>query len=376
MSTRQVYDLSIIGTVGLPATYGGFETLAEQLTLRLSGQRSIQVFCTGKRHPDKLTRPQTASGATLTYVEWDANGWQSMPYDFVSLWRAARHTKTILVLGVSGCLLLPLVRLLWPQTRIVTNVDGLEWRREKWGGLARVVLRVSEWSAAAFSHAIVADNQSIREHIAKSYQRQSSLIAYGGDQALLLKKATNASSDINSLSDIRFEAGTYFFSVCRIEPENQIAEILSAFAQTPGANLVLVGNWNVSDYARRLRKLHHAMPNIELKDPIYEQAHLHELRACAKAYVHGHSAGGTNPSLVEAMHAGLPVIAYDIDYNRHTTHNQAIYWHDALELTERIRHTSESVLCATAVHMSAIARQHYTWSVVTKQYAEILFPEN
>lgn len=376
MSSRRVYDLSIVGTVGLPAAYGGFETLAEQLSLRLSTQKSVQVFCTGKRQPDKLSRPQSASGAALTYVEWDANGWQSMPYDFISLWRAARQTKTILVLGVSGGLLLPIIRLLWPQTRIVTNVDGLEWKRQKWGPFARFVLKASEWSAAAFSHAIVADNQGIREHITKTYKRESSLIAYGGDQAGQLVQTLNVKTDITSASDTDFESGTYFFSVCRIEPENNIAEILSAFAKTPEAQLVLVGNWNVSDYAKQLRNRYSGAANMELKDPIYDQERLYVLRTQAKAYLHGHSAGGTNPSLVEAMHAGMPVIAYDVDYNRHTTHNKAIYWLDAATLAARIRNTTDAELDEIAQHMTTIASQHYTWSVVTQQYADILFPDH
>lgn len=366
------YNLAIIGTVGIPARYGGFETLAEQLTQRLSAHHSIQVFCSGKRHPDRATRPKCASGADLNYVEWDANGWQSIPYDCISIWRAAGRTQTILVLGVSGCLLLPLIRLLWPRTRIVTNVDGLEWKREKWGPAARAVLRISEWAAATFSHAVVSDNQSIRDHIANQYGRQSHLIAYGGDQAA---PAFNkgAVTDGSSLRDTRFAVNSYFFAVCRIEPENHIADILNAFVQTPQANLVIVGNWNVSEYAERLRACHGNAANIELKDPIYDQTRLHTLRTQAKAYVHGHSAGGTNPSLVEAMFAGMPVFAYDIDYNRHSTHGNAIFWRDATELANRIRQMPDTMLSECATRMAEVAQRHYTWCVVTQQYADILF---
>lgn len=372
MSGRPVYDLAIVGTVGLPAAYGGFETLAEQLAQRLSHQHTVQVFCTGKGYPDINARPLRASGADLSYVEWDANGWQSIPYDFVSLWRAARQTRTILVLGVSGCLLLPVVRLLWPRTRIVTNVDGLEWKRQKWGALARAVLRVSEWAAVRFSHAVVADNQGICEHIATTYRRQSHLIAYGGDQAATLS-AGDAAAHGRPLRDTRFAPVSYFLGVCRIEPENHIAEILAAFFNTPQANLVLVGNWGASDYAQRLRNQYSDVHNIELKDPIYDQVRLQQLRASARAYIHGHSAGGTNPSLVEAMHAGMPVLAYNVHYNRHTTHNQAIYWQDSCELAQHLRDVTTETLRRMAGCMAQIAQLHYTWSVVTQQYADILF---
>lgn len=374
MKGSSVYDLSIVGTVGLPAAYGGFETLAEQLAQRLSKHRTVQVFCTGKRYPDIHTRPQHASGADLSYVEWDANGWQSMPYDFVSLWRAARQSRTILVLGVSGCLLLPVVRLLWPCTRIVTNVDGLEWKRQKWGPLARAVLRVSEWAAVQFSHAVVADNQGIREHITNTYQQQSYLIAYGGDQAAPLP-ARAAAALGTPLRDTRFAPDSYFLGVCRIEPENHIADILEAFSNTPQANLVLVGNWNASDYAQRLRNQYRDATNIELKDPIYDLARLQQLRASARAYIHGHSAGGTNPSLVEAMHTSMPVLAYDVDYNRHTTQNQAIYWQDSGELAQHLREVTTETLRHIAGCMTQIAQRHYTWTVVTQQYADILFTD-
>ena len=375
MSGRPVYDLTIVGTVGLPAAYGGFETLTEQLATHLSHQRTIQVFCTGKRYPDTHARPKRASGADLSYVEWKANGWQSIPYDMVSLWRAARQSRTILVLGVSGCLLLPVVRLLWPRTRIVTNVDGIEWKRHKWGAIARNVLRVSEWAAIKFSHAIVADNQGIREHIASTYQHQSHLIAYGGDQALTPHGSAMANSG-TSLSDMRFTSDSYFFGVCRIEPENHIAEILEAFKSTPQANLVLVGNWGTSVYAQRLRNQYCNVHNIELKEPIYDQVRLQQLRVTAKAYIHGHSAGGTNPSLVEAMHASMPVLAFDVPYNRYTTHNQAIYWRSTSELAQHLREVTEETLHRIAGSMTQIAQRHYIWSVVTQQYSDIIFTDS
>jgi len=364
------YDLSIIGTVGIPANYGGFETLAEQLTRKLAKKYTIQVFCSGKRYADGQDRPKRCDGADLRYVEWDANGWQSIPYDFVSLWRAARQTRTLLVLGVSGCLLLPIVRLLWPRTRIVTNVDGLEWRRQKWGRLARSVLRISEWAAVRFSHAVIADNQGIREHISLNYGKDSHLIAYGGDQG---SEAADDRIEEVLPCDTRFTSHSYYLSICRIEPENNIADILEAFARSPDQSIVMVGNWQNSVYARNLLDHFGQLPNIELKDAIYDQARLRRLRASAKAYIHGHSAGGTNPSLVEAMHCGLAVLAYDIDYNRHTTHNQAIYWSNAQGLVECLQNIKPDSLVEIATQMRKIAHQQYTWLIVTNQYVRVLF---
>ena len=373
MSVRPVtiggprYDLAIIGTVGLPASYGGFETLAEQLTRRLGSDRRLQVFCTSKRYPTGAPRPAQSDRADLAYVDWDANGWQSVPYDFVSLWRSARQAHALLVLGVSGCLLLPLIRLLWPSTRVVTNVDGLEWKRRKWGRLARMVLRLSEWAAVRFSHAIVSDNQGIREHIARSYGYDSHLIAYGGDHV-------TAPSSTQPSTDTRFERGSYFLAICRVEPENNIEEVLQGFAAAPDDRIVVVGNWAYSAFSRALRNRFSDTPNIELKDPIYDQSKLHLLRQGAKAYVHGHSAGGTNPSLVEAMFAGMAVLAFDVGYNRHTTENQAIYWQDAVTLAKRLSEFTPQSIQHNASAMARIARERYTWDGVAAQYAAVLFP--
>lgn len=293
-------DLAIVGTVGLPARYGGFETLAHELSMRFAPDRSVLVYCT--RHGRTEFPPQLGS-VELDYVKWNANGWQSIPYDFVCLWRAVRRrAKTVLVLGVSGGLLIPLLRILAPDAKFVTNVDGVEWKREKWGALARFILKVSERFAVRGSHTIVADNQGIVEHVRHHYGSESVLIAYGGDnEAGLL--------DPLATRDTRFPAGEYCFTVCRIEPENHIHLILQAFSTAPEKHLAIVGNWNISDYARSLREKFSQQANIELLDPIYDQARLHRLRLEASAYIHGHSAGGTNPSLVEAMFSGVPILA-------------------------------------------------------------------
>src|SRR5207253_2980915 len=120
------YDLSIVGRVGLPAAYGGFETLTDNMVAGLAGRYKSQVFCTAK---GRAVRPASYLGADLRYVRLNANGWQSIPYDVVSLGQAALCSRTVLVLGVSGCVFLPIIRIIAPRTRIVTNIDGLEWKR-------------------------------------------------------------------------------------------------------------------------------------------------------------------------------------------------------------------------------------------------------
>ena len=361
------YDVAIIGTVGLPASYGGFETLAEQLVEHWSDKQRILVFCSGKRHNHAKDRPVEYGGADLEYVNFSANGWQSIPYDVISLWRGARRSRSLLVLGISGGLMLPVIRFCWPKVRIVTNVDGIEWKRQKWGTIARLYLRFAEWAAVHFSHEVVADNQGICDHINRQYGRPSHLVAYGGDNAM-----SSIVDPDSSLIDTRFEPSSYFFSVCRIEPENNLTSILEAFAKSSTEKLVVVGNWNNSLYARDLRKKFSGLSNIELTDPIYDQSRLWRLRKNAKAYVHGHSAGGTNPSLVEAMYVGTPVLAFDVCYNRHTTENQAYYWQNADALLCLITDITRDSLRRNGKKMSAVARKNYMWASIAKRYQSIV----
>jgi glycosyltransferase involved in cell wall biosynthesis len=365
---RVEYDLSIVGVVGLPASYGGFETLAEQLTLRFSVAHSIQVFCSGKRFPDIRSRQREFCGATLRYLEWDANGWQSIPYDIVSIWHAARVSRSILILGVSGCVILPVIRIFWPNVRIVTNIDGIEWKREKWGRVARWVLRASEWFAVRFSHSIVVDNRAVSEYVDSAYGCGGYLIAYGGDHVLEGEVAVEDKG-----GQTKFGSAPYFLALCRIEPENNIGEILEAFAALPDVLLVFVGNWGASKYGRDMRRRFEGCANIECKDPVYDLARLRSLRSGALGYVHGHSAGGTNPSLVEAMYSGMPVIAYDVAYNRYTTNNRAIYWSGRADLFRVLKETSSSRFAEVAIAMSEVAQENYTWTKIAKQYEDSLF---
>jgi glycosyltransferase involved in cell wall biosynthesis len=357
------FDVAIIGIVGLPARYGGFETLAEQLVHRLAARCRMLVYCSAPQQGVAL--PADYLGARLEYLRWKANGWQSVIYDVIALWRAAPRCRTLLVLGVSGCLVLPLLRWRFPRTRIVTNIDGIEWRRRKWGRAARWLLRTSEALAVRCSDRVVADNAGIRNHVQATYDAACDLIAYGGDSDPL--------PEITFTTRLtRFEPHSYYVTVCRIEPENNIAEILEAFQRTPAARLAMVGNWGASDFSRSLRRRFGTAPNIELIDPVYDAALLHVLRREAKAYVHGHSAGGTNPSLVEAMHAGLAVLSFDVEYNRHTMSEDGYYWSDALALAGLLENLHHEELQATASRLLHYARRHYTWQGVCEAYAAVL----
>lgn len=355
--------VAIVGTVGVPAQYGGFETLADNLVAFVT-ERSLPiqftVYCSGPHYPQ---RARSYGAAQLRYLPLRANGVQSLLYDSVSMILALwRGTDALLVLGVSGALMLPLVRL-FSRARVITNVDGIEWRREKWGVIAKAFLRASEWSAVHFSSLVIADNDVIRDYLSSTYGVTAEVIPYGGEHAL--------SVEAKPLEDLRLPR-SYGLTICRIEPENNIELILRAHGRAGDSGLVIVGNWDASAYGRSLREQYGALGNLRLIDPIYDLGKLRALRASMEYYVHGHSAGGTNPSLVEAMHFGKPIIAFDCPFNRVTTEDRALYFADPIQLVEQISRVKRGECQAIGEQLGGIALRRYTWAIVARRYLEIL----
>ena len=173
--------VAVIGTVGLPANYGGFETLVEQL-VRHNRNENLQyvVYCSNKSYTNKQRDYQ---GAKLEYIGLEANGIQSIPYDIISLIRASRKNDIILILGVSGCAFLPVFRL-FSKKKLIINIDGLEHRRDKWNKWVRKFLKFSEKQAVKYGDIIVTDNKGITDYVYEEYGKSSELIAYGGDHVL------------------------------------------------------------------------------------------------------------------------------------------------------------------------------------------------
>jgi glycosyltransferase involved in cell wall biosynthesis len=352
--------IAIIGTVGIPAKYGGFETLAEHLVRHMAGEFALTVYCTKKKYP-KGQRPKMYLGARLVYLPVDANGIWSILYDCWSILHALFYADVLLVLGVSGGVLLPFVRRC-TRKKIIVSIDGIEWKRDKWIRPAKWYLWWAEKTAVKHSHADISDNESIQDYTAYRYKTLSNIIEYGADHTLKVKVAD---SDIETYP---FLAAPYAFKVCRIEPENNIHIVLEAFSRMNGLPLVMIGNWDNSEYGRSLRRQYGDANGVILMDPIYDQKKLDLIRGNAALYIHGHSAGGTNPSLVEAMYLGLPVIAFLVSYNKTTTENKAWYFSTVDELMQIVTGASASDLRQKAAQMKEIADRRYTWSVIARKY--------
>lgn len=348
-----------MGIQGVPATYGGFESLVDNL-LGDNCPEDVKytVFCSGKDMPERLPEYK---GATLKYIPLKANGIQSVPYDVVSMCRCLKGYDVILVLGVSGGIFLPIFHLL-NSKKLIINIDGQEYKREKWGRFAKWILRISEALAVKYADVVVADNKGIQDYVTEVYHKPSTLICYGGDHTIREQKPEFVDA---TLKKYGLEKGKYAITVCRIEPENNSAIVLDAFSKTSNT-LIYVGNWNHSEYAMSLRKKYSKYKNIKMVDAIYDLDVLHALRSNARMYVHGHSAGGTNPSLVEAMFFGIPIVSYDVVYNRETTEGKAYYFKNADELREITKRTD-----LDGSGMKKIAERRYRWEIISAQYSEL-----
>lgn len=373
--------VAIIGTRGVPARYGGFESLVENLLDHASDGVEYTVFCSSKdlrtstSGVDTAALPAMYKGACLKYVALHANGAQSMFYDLISMLRCLRGYDTLLVLGVSGCLFLPLIRLLLSRkTRLVINIDGLEHKRDKWNRLARWILLTSEKMAVHYADTVISDNKAITDYVVNTYGPRSGealvTIAYGGDHVF---RDVPQERQREILAGYGLRSGAYAVSVCRIEPENNCHITLEAFSRVAAESaealpLLLIGNWEHSDWARRLRERFRDCPGVILADAVYDLDVLFTLRSHAALYVHGHSAGGTNPSLVEAMFFGRPIFAYDVAYNRESTFGAAVYFRDAGELVREIRAFTVST---DGAGLERLAGEHYRWADIAARYEKI-----
>lgn len=352
--------IAIIGTQGLPNKYGGFETLAEYLTKYLAKEFEITVFCSLKIYPKKITY---YNNAKLRYLPFHANGFQSIIYDSLALILSLRYDK-IIILGASSGLLFPL---LWPwKNKFILNCGGIDWKRSKWTPIASKVIRLLERTAINNAGLIISDNQGMYEYFSQEYGKESVLIEYGGDQIEHIKMT------IYDNAKYPFLKNKYAFSVARIQPDNNIDLILDSFKQNQAIPLVFVGNWNNSNYGMSLKRKYENTSNLYLFDAIYDQKELNLLRSNCYIYIHGHSAGGTNPALVEAMNLKLPILAYSSGFNEYTTEGKALYFNSSDNLKGLLGSINDLNLNEIRNNMVEIAERRYKWSIIVNKYSNIL----
>ena len=226
-------------------------------------------------------------------------------------------------------------------------------------------MKLSEKMAVKYSDILIGDNKGITYYIKSEYSKtvknkRVELIAYGGDQISRFQ-------DNFLFERYPFCREPYSVTVCRIEPENNVHVILEAFSEMLDETLVFVGNWEKSEYGRSLKEKFSVCKNIHLLAPIYEPHIVNWLRSNAHVYIHGHSAGGTNPSLVEAMNLSIPILAFDCVYNRATTEEKCLYWKIAEDLQNLMKNKSGK-FAEIAREMGEAGKRLYSWERIARQY--------
>ncbi len=360
-----VVKLAIIGTDGLPARYGGFETFAMEVSPRIA-KLGHEVFVVGS----SIGRPAAEilpAGVAVRNLPLSANGMASIPYDLASFATVCGWADAVLLLGVSAGPFVPLMRQLTSGGNLVVNVDGLESRRAKWSRLGKSYLGWAEATAIRSARHIVADNAAIADIIRQSHGRAATIIAYGNDHVLPIGEASRQSI-LETQFDLQPDG--YLLTIARIEPENNIEMMINAVPPKSNLPYVIVGNFTSSPYGQELIERYREAPAVRFIAANYDPTELAALRSGCRAYLHGHSVGGTNPSLVEILPYGRPTLSYDCPFNRYTLNDSGAFFSTAEALRVLIEN-SDFEQFTPSIALQADPR--YQWQVIAEQYAALAF---
>lgn len=335
--------IRILGTRGIPAGHGGFESFAEELAPYLvdAGWR-VTVYC---QAPANARWEETVwRGVRLVHLPIALRGaLGTMRFDWQSTRHALRESGIALVLGYNTAVISSLFRI--RGVPLVMNMDGLEWKRGKWGFGARLWLYCNEWIGCMTSDHLFADHPEIARHLRRRGAHQKvSTVAYGA--------RTVGEADESLLAQFGLRRDGYVLVIARPEPENSIVQIVRAFSSSArGVPLVVLGAYSRQHHYQR-EVLEAAGADVKFAGAIYDRPVVDALRRFARLYVHGHTIGGTNPSLVEALGAGVPTLAHDNRFNRWVCGRAAEYFRDEKDCAEKL----DSILDdAAAGHRAVLA---------------------
>lgn len=345
--------MAFIGSAGIPNRYGGFESFLEHCSpIFANAVESVVVTCDASLYKDDLS--SNYYGVQRIFINVKANGAASILHDLLAFLRVYRQSTHIIVLGVSGGLWFPLFKLLCRIgcKRLGVNVDGVEWRRTKFSRTKQHLLRVFDYLAQRFSDVVVYDNAGLSSYIYSFAKSRSVEIGYSGDHVLRRGGLPEPASAL---------------TICRIEPENNIELLIKGVLGSNVKNYTIVGNWNKSSYGRNLRERYDFEPRLNLLDPIYDANHLALLRESCAIYLHGHSVGGTNPSLVEMLYYDCILLCLNNVYNQSTASDSAHYFSDSMELAGKVNEAING-LCFGNLTTRESLRLKYSREIVVDAY--------
>ncbi len=356
----------MVGTRGVPARYGGFETAVEEVGRRLAAAgHQVRVYC---RRPTTAHRDGPQPDAPDHYLGMDLvhlpalrrRSLETLSHTALSVGHLVCHrTDVAFVFNAANAPLLPLLRL--ARIPVATHVDGLEWRRAKWGVAGRRYYRAAEGLAVRWSDALIADSQGIADYYAHEFGTSTRLIAYG---APIIDPGGDA------LAGLDLAPGGYHLVVARFEPENHVLEAVEGYVASPAEKpLVVVGSAPYSTgYTQAVTRAADD-PRVRLLGGVWDASVLDQLYANALTYVHGHSVGGTNPSLLRAIGAGAATVAWDVSFNREVLRDDGWYFDGPASLATLLPQVEADVEEAAARGRSLVARaRDYDWDEVATAY--------
>lgn len=352
-------SIALVGTRGVPARYGGFETCVDEVGSRLAerGHR-VRVYC---RSQD-ADRPAEYHGMELVHRgAVRRRSLETLSHSGLSVAHLMTHrTDVAIVFNAANSPYLPLIRA--ARIPVATHVDGLEWRRDKWKGAGRRYYRMAESAAVRWSDALIADAKGIADYYRDEFRADTRLIAYG---------APRIASGDDLLATVDLTARGYHLVVARFEPENHVHTIVDGYRRSRATlPLVVVGSAPYADeYTNRVHAL--ADGRVRFLGGVWDQQLLDQLYANARTYLHGHSVGGTNPSLLRAIGAGTPTIAYDVVFNREVLGPAGAYFDTEDDLARRLE-DAEAVVDDGALRESTRSRAlDYDWDDVADRYESL-----
>ena len=357
--------IAITGTRGIPNRYGGFEQFAQKLSVGLAAKgHDVWVYNTKShqyREPEyrgvrivSQPSPERLMGSSANYL-----------YDFTCLRDAIRRRADIILeCGfASAAPSYPYLNL--KKTRLVTQMDGMEWKRAKWGKHTRRIIRKSIVKTIRYSDALVCDHPEILKFYAMNYGLQPIYIPYGAD--------IMGAGDKAVLEAFKLVAGHYYLVIARLEPEINIRNILLGYlAAGLDDPLIVVGDYK-GKYGRQIQREFRDIQQIIFAGGIYHEESLDNLRHYSKALIQGHSVGGTNPSLLEAMAAGTRIIAHDNPFNRYILEEDSLYFKSKDELTLLLGEMENNLPSAPEMirNNQDKIRKHYQWVDIIKRYEDL-----
>ena len=330
ISGEQSLSIAMIGTRGVPARYGGFETAVEEIGTRLAERgHTIVVYC---RNSGQNTKEY--QGMHLVNLPaLRRRSLETLSHTALSVAHAAiRRPDMAFVFNAANAPFLPVLRA--RRIPVAVHVDGVEWQRAKWQGAGRRYYRWAERACARSGLDLIADSRGIRDHLLRAYNVESHFIPYG---------APILSVGSSRLGELGLETRRFHLVVARFEPENHVLEIVRGYVASSAVHpLIVVGGAAYgADYSELVRKAAEDDPRVRFLGGLFDQDLLDQLYGNAASYLHGHSVGGTNPSLLRALGAGATSIAFDVSFNREVAGDDGEYFTTPEELGPLL-HLSES----------------------------------